>query len=351
MLESIFYLSHALYNKIKSNLFIIGLSVFLSTAIIVYSTDLKYMKVSDILKLFPISETESLVIIFIIMVLVFTAGLSYLQSGVKSDIKTPEKNLSSITSLHKKIASQDEEIKNLKDKIESFSSQYSLSPEEKVALLHNIADGTRKEIIEDVFNMQVHELKSHIKYEAISERIKDSALDISLRLEREIRDLRLRSNINLMIGMIITLSGLLLLWSLVGTVDSSELLKALASEGDESNSQFIKNLILPLIPRIMLVFFVEIFAYFFLRLYKNCLNEIKYFQNELTNVESRIVALELAHSSKNNEAISSVIASLVATERNFILQRGETTVELEKAKSESDMMRKIISAIPNLFKK
>lgn len=281
----------------------------------------------------------------------FALGLNYLQSGRKFTENDINKNSNHNLHLFRKLLSQEEDIKNLKEKIETLSSQNTLSSEEKETLLDNIADGTRKELIEEIFYIQSQKLKSYIENESISERLHESALNIRVRLEREISDLRLRSNINLLIGMMITLLGLFLLWTVVNTVDSSEMLKALASKGIESNSQFIKNLILPLVPRVMLVIFIEVFAYFFLRLYKNGLSEIKYFQNELTNVESKMVALELAHLSKNSDAISRVIASLVETERNFILQRGETTVELEKAKSESEMMRSLVSAIPNLFKK
>lgn len=292
-----------------------------------------------------------LIILISTLVVIFALGLKYLQSGRK--LTENDINKSSNYNLHlfRKLLSQEEDIKNLKEKIEALSSQHTLSSEEKETLLDNIADGTRKELIEEIFHIQSQKLKSYIENESISERLHESALNIRVRLEREISDLRLRSNINLLIGMMITLLGLFLLWTVVNTVDSSEMLKALASKGIESNSQFIKNLILPLVPRVMLVIFIEVFAYFFLRLYKNGLSEIKYFQNELTNVESKMVALELAHLSKNSDAISRVIASLVETERNFILQRGETTVELEKAKSESEMMRSLVSAIPNLFKK
>ena len=44
------------------------------------------------------------------------------------------------------------------------------------------------------------------------------------------------------------------------------------------------------------------------------------------------------------------LESLLATERNFIMKKGETTVELERAKSESESVKSIIKAVPNLFK-
>lgn len=174
---------------------------------------------------------------------------------------------------------------------------------------------------------------------------------ITRRLRREITDLRLRSNVNLLIGMVITGGGLYLLWTTVSIIDSSELLKQLASEGNDSNYKFIKNIVLPIIPRVLLVVFIEVFAYFFLKLYKNGLSEIKYFQNELTNIESKLAAVEFSHLTKNQDALKISIESLSKTERNFILDKGQTTVELERAKSESELTRNIIKTIPGLFKR
>lgn len=39
---------------------------------------------------------------------------------------------------------------------------------------------------------------------------------------------------------------------------------------------------------------IELFAYFFLSLYRTSLQKIKYFQNELTNIEAKQIALRAA---------------------------------------------------------
>ncbi len=54
--------------------------------------------------------------------------------------------------------------------------------------------------------------------------------------------------------------------------------------------------------------------------------------------------------SKNDEVIKIAITTLLQTERNFVLKKGETTVELERVKSESENMQNIIKAVPSLFK-
>jgi hypothetical protein len=72
------------------------------------------------------------------------------------------------------------------------------------------------------------------------------------------------------------------------------------------------------VTRISLVAFIEIFAYFFLRLYRYSIFEIKYFQNETTNAEFRVVALEAALLTEDKEIIKKICADMSKTERNFI---------------------------------
>lgn len=232
-----------------------------------------------------------------------------------------------------------------------YESDKGLSEEERQAIIKGAVDQTSEDAIKSIFEKEANDLKSELKESLSVERLTEASRDIIQRLRREISDLRLRSNINLLIGMSITAGGLYLLWTTVSMVDASDLLKKLASEGNESNGKFLKNLVLPLAPRILLVVFVEIFAYFFLRLYKEGLSEIKYFQNELTNVESKLSAVQFSHLTGNQDALKVAIESLSKTERNFVLEKGQTTVELEQAESESELTRNIIRTIPDFLKK
>jgi len=84
------------------------------------------------------------------------------------------------------------------------------------------------------------------------------------------------------------------------------------------------------VPRISFVVFIEVFAYFFLRLYKANLSDIKFYQNELTTMESKAVALKSALMEGKADALAGILKQLSTTERNFILKKGDTTVELER---------------------
>ena len=216
------------------------------------------------------------------------------------------------------------QLTKLRDRLDIYETEKGLSAEEKQKIIDGAIEQTSEDAIRKIFSSEVLELQEKIKNDLSIERLTFSFKDIVARLQREISDLRLRSNINLLIGMSITAGGLYLLWSTVDIVDASELLKQLASEGTESDGKFLKNLILPIVPRILLIIFVELFAYFFLRLYRDGLSEIKYFQNELTNIESKLVSVEFAYITNQTDALKSALEALSSTERNFILEKNQT---------------------------
>ncbi len=104
------------------------------------------------------------------------------------------------------------------------------------------------------------------------------------------------------------------------------------------------------IPRISIVIFVEVFAFFFLKIYKTNLSDIKYFHNEKTNIDLKLIAIKSAISSKNETIIQLAIEELAKTERNFILKKGESTIEIEKEKMDIRNSKNIIDALKEIIK-
>ncbi|HBC9985018.1 TPA: hypothetical protein KFR99_004826, partial [Escherichia coli] len=98
------------------------------------------------------------------------------------------------------------------------------------------------------------------------------------------------------------------------------------------------------------VIVVELFAYFFLKLYKNGFDEVKYFQNELTNIDSKVLAIKFLKGIRNEDLMGEVIKNLMATERNFVLEKGQTTVSLEKEKISMDGDKNIVEALKEILK-
>lgn len=283
-------------------------------------------------------------------------ALVYLQSGSDDLTSRHERDLLGKLDRYreitdKQLASTQEELRRFESKLDTSGPDKVFSKADKVKIAKKIIEKTSIESIKGVFNSEVADLKVGFEQESVIDKLLTSSEGVINRLKREISDLRLRSNINLILGMLITLGGLYLLWTTVNIVDSSDLLKTFATEGDESNFKFLKSLILPIVPRFLLVIFVEIFAYFFLRLYKDGLSEIKYFQNELTNIESKFYSVMFAYLTKSVDSLKTSLTSLSQKERNFVLEKGQTTVELEKAKSESALTQNIIKNIPAVFKK
>ena len=104
-------------------------------------------------------------------------------------------------------------------------------------------------------------------------------------------------------------------------------------------------------PRVTFVIFIEVFAFFFLRLYKVSLDDTKFYQNELTNVESRAIALRAALIDERPAEIGNILGELATTERNFVLKKGETTVEIERRKLDVGEGRAILEQVTNMIDK
>ena len=149
------------------------------------------------------------------------------------------------------------------------------------------------------------------------------------RLRSEIDALFRRGNVNLIIGTLTTLIA-------VGILASSILTKDLPTDPEKLAAH--------LIPRITLSLFIEIFSFFFLRLYSAGLTDIKYYQNELTNIESKFLALRRAHQLQEAGPLKQILQSLASTERNFVLKKGETTVDLEKTKLDYQSLKEMLGA-------
>jgi hypothetical protein len=157
------------------------------------------------------------------------------------------------------------------------------------------------------------------------------------RLLKEVNRLGRSNAINLAFGLLSTVAGLSILYS---TVFGSKVPETTTIEG----------FLIGYLPRLTLILFVELFAYFFLGLYKKGLSDIKYFQNEITNIESKAVALDSALNFADKDIVAGVIEKIANTERNHILEKGQTTVELEIAKSEKESLLSFVKIIPGFAK-
>lgn len=83
-------------------------------------------------------------------------------------------------------------------------------------------------------------------------------------------------------------------------------------------------------------------------MYKSSLGEIKHYQNELTNVEIKILSLRTALLSDDEDNLKYILVELLKTERNYILKKDETTIDIEKHKSEFELNKLFLQYLPNI---
>jgi hypothetical protein len=228
------------------------------------------------------------------------------------------------------------DIKEFQLMLANFTSKTDiLSEEEKVeliqALKNSLTNDAALAILQEIENKYSSDMKTNIQLQQIREQLNRTRS----RLQIEIEALGRRGNVNLVIGVITTGIAIYVLSS---TVLSQEI--KLTTE----------TLVSHFTPRFALSLFIEIFSFFFLKLYKSGLSEIKYFQNELTNVELKFVALENSIHIAEKEPLTQVLLNLSNTERNFVLEKGQSTVEIEKSKIASDDNKTIINTLADFAK-
>lgn len=154
-------------------------------------------------------------------------------------------------------------------------------------------------------------------------------------MQNHIIKLQNNSIVNLIIG-------------IIGTIMAVTVLSLAINTGNEYKS--LEIFALNFLPRISFVILIQLFAFFFLRLYKSNLEDSKYFQNELTNILAKTTAIKIASQQDDKPLLTELIRDLSKIERNFKLATGETLLNLEKAKIEKDVDLALASTVRDFFK-
>lgn len=104
------------------------------------------------------------------------------------------------------------------------------------------------------------------------------------------------------------------------------------------------------LPRLSIVVIVELVAFFFLRTFARILSDIRYVQNEVTNVEMKLVALHTSISRNLKSVTEAALLALVNTERNHILEKGQRSLENERERIESKSMTETLAALAQMIR-
>jgi hypothetical protein len=245
-------------------------------------------------------------------------------SGIKKDIN--ESMCSELT----------ERIDSLQNKIDEVSmssnSDFVIDENKKKELVERITKTITEKGVNEIAAQAEASLVSKLSANTFN-RLRDQYTKSLNRMTTEVNALGRRGNINLLIGILTTLSGFVIFTLLVFDTTS------VPSDQDYLTRHYL--------PRFSLVVLIETFAYFFLGLYRSSLSEIKYFQNEITNLESKYTALEQAVLMGEKATIRKTIESLMNTERNFLLKKGESTVDLEVKRLDESSHTKLIEVFTN----
>jgi hypothetical protein len=149
------------------------------------------------------------------------------------------------------------------------------------------------------------------------------------RMRNEIRRLNSISTRNLAIGIGFSVAALFFIASPLIFATS---LPDTQSQGDQQNAQAINWLLRYYLPRLGVGLLLQFVGFFFLRLYVANEQDIKHNSNEITNMEAKMIAVQVALDRNDRTLFRPIVDSFAKTERNFILKKNEKSVHDEDRK-------------------
>lgn len=243
---------------------------------------------------------------------------------------------------------QKESFNKKNEESEDIGKNLNLDAEHKLLIL-KIAKSISERLESKLYNLIINKLNNKL-YKYIDQKYKkqmsikfrldvisDQKEKLSYRIEKEIKCTAERSRLNLFYGISVSFFGIVfLILSIFNSYSSSVVYN------DEVN--FFRMLI-----RFSVVISTQVLGFFFLRIYKSSMIEIKYFQNELTNIELIFSALLAAISENNGKLVEQMCVKMASTERNFILKKGETTIGIKEYEFSEDKDEKYFNKISNII--
>lgn len=165
-----------------------------------------------------------------------------------------------------------------------------------------------------------------------------------------------RSGVYLFIGVIIAFSGLAFFY--IETAKSSVLTNITQSKTaiekpvqpvtPDSEVVTTQSSLLQMAPKFGMLFFIEMVAFFFLRQYKEAMDEYRYYESIKRKREENLVIIMLNQETENKMELSELLSSISLYSDKKNLASGETTEILESKKLDSKeiaLLEKVISAV------
>lgn len=350
----------------KSRIYILCISVLLILSIIIqtlyYITDIaSYVGSKADYLSFTLLTTALLLAVYWYLQIQPTKYGSAIPSKIDY-IDTYSKMLSQISEISKALDLHKDKNTDLHSYVEFIKTRLTNLPSKPEFENFNIKTLTNdvqlslfKLVISNLHDELENKLKSAIRdknnktnQESTSEksitRLIQLSEHITTRLKHEIELLTKRGNLYISIGSVITIAGGIILYLTVKDFVQSYV--NLTTNNDSIN----KHDLLSITARISIIIFIEIFAYYYLRLYKNIMDNVKFYQNEISNMDLKLLALHAIEINDNHEALKIITDELAKTERNFVINKGQTTIDIEKSRHEQSILYKSINSISSLIK-
>ncbi|MFI4893122.1 MAG: hypothetical protein ACIAQ0_06755 [Phycisphaerales bacterium JB058] len=233
-----------------------------------------------------------------------------------------------------RLAKQEELMESIEFLLADEESRHNipsdLSASDKDKIAESIVEAIVTNAKEGAMSFLKDEAATSYIEDTLADTLESNRFDTLTRLEIEIENQNKRGTLNLTIGTVFTLIALAILFWISITLDVS----------DSSTSEILQSIL----PRISLAFFIQVFALFFLRMYRNNLNEIKYFQNEMTSVELQHTALTVSSQKNMQSSLADVIERLANSDRNATMLNYNAKLDKDNHLS-VNMDGKSISAI------
>lgn len=270
---------------------------------------------------FAITEMSSTFGFIAILVAIGVASISYLETNQIDNRSTYNRQSRQIIKLK-------QEMDLLKDKISGVSnlSREDLSNE----IMERLKDDAIETYLESVKDKII---KNEYRYS-----IHTFTKKTLSRIQNQITESNKRGNWNLTFGILFAVTGGFVLYTFISN--------------DNFLTYDIKNIetfLISFLPRISIIILIEVFSYFFLRLYKLSIDDVKYFQNEMTNLETKFLALEVAIHSSDKDRIDLCITDLLSVERNPIFDNNKITKEVLVNNSNPDQLLFSVDQFTKLF--
>jgi len=228
-------------------------------------------------------------------------------------------------------------IINSLDQISDVRGVIDLSENEKEGIVSAIKSSIDSNISSELLKLIDQQYSLAALKKNNSQHLLDMYASVTKRMKELLYQLDRRSSLNLFIGSVTTIGAVFGLAFIVFS--------------DGAKYSDLNSILAHYIPRLSFIVIIEVFSYFFLRLYKQNIEDIKYYNNELTNIDSKIIALKTSIDFGDNQSVKAIIKLLGETERNFILKKGETTVDLEKARDSRASFASAVESITKLLSK